>query len=203
MGQYYMPTIIDDQDRVVSLLAHDFDNGLKLMEHSWIGNDFVNAVLLLLHNTPKRLAWVGDYSNEYAGDAYEVLPFEDFMRYYNIVWDENFVTMKSEQFTDTKAPLIDGHTTGMYFINHTKRVYIDVAVYIAKNIGTGDNAGWCINPLPLLTACGNGRGGGDYNYHAKVGLESVGTWAFDLIEVGDKIPEEYESVMYEFREWDI
>lgn len=36
MGQYYRPTI-HTENGVLSFHAHDFDNGLKLMEHSWIG----------------------------------------------------------------------------------------------------------------------------------------------------------------------
>lgn len=65
MGQYYMPTLIDDNGAISILYSHDYDNGLKLMEHSYIGNDFVNAVLTQLWKHPQRLAWIGDYSNDY------------------------------------------------------------------------------------------------------------------------------------------
>ena len=41
MGQYYKPINLDDKQW---LYSHDFGDGLKLMEHSWIGNDFVGAV---------------------------------------------------------------------------------------------------------------------------------------------------------------
>ena len=34
MGQYYMPTLIDDNGTISILYSHDYDNGLKLMEHS-------------------------------------------------------------------------------------------------------------------------------------------------------------------------
>ena len=64
MGQYYIPLLINDGGAISTLLSHEFGEGLKLREHSWIGNHFVNAVLCLLDNTPQRLAWIGDYSND-------------------------------------------------------------------------------------------------------------------------------------------
>lgn len=68
MGQYYTPVFMDNQGEICTLYAHDFDNGLKLMEHSYIGNDFVNAALILLLNKPSSVAWIGDYSdNPYEG----------------------------------------------------------------------------------------------------------------------------------------
>ena len=49
-----------------------------------------------------------------------------------------------------------------------------------------------VNPLPLLTACGNGRGGGDY-HDCYPDYDKVGTWAFDIIECTDARPEGYEK----------
>ena len=40
MGQYYMPTLIAEDGTVSTLYSHQYDNGLKLMEHSYIGNRF-------------------------------------------------------------------------------------------------------------------------------------------------------------------
>ena len=37
-----------------------------------------------------------------------------------------------------------------------------------------------LHPLPLLTAVGNGRGGGDY---AGINADKIGSWAFDVLEV--------------------
>ena len=33
MGQYYIPTLIAGDDTVSTLYSHQYDNGLKLMEH--------------------------------------------------------------------------------------------------------------------------------------------------------------------------
>ena len=45
MGQYYKPVNTED---LSFLYSHAYDSGLKLMEHSWIGNDFVGAVMSLM-----------------------------------------------------------------------------------------------------------------------------------------------------------
>lgn len=87
MGQYYMPTLISTDGSVRTLYSHDYENGLKLMEHSYVGNNFVNAVLTLIWENPLRLAWIGDYSNDVYGDPYEgKLTHEDFMTYYEAAW---------------------------------------------------------------------------------------------------------------------
>ena len=44
MGQYYHPTIMGKRYGVQGwLYSHAYGEGLKLMEHSYLGNDFVNA----------------------------------------------------------------------------------------------------------------------------------------------------------------
>lgn len=49
MGQYYKPIILSDDNKVVAYMySHDYDNGLKLMEHSYIGNNFVETFASLL-----------------------------------------------------------------------------------------------------------------------------------------------------------
>lgn len=64
MGQYYKPVSLD---RKQWLYSHSYDSGLKLMEHSWMRNDFVRAVVGLLipggswHKT--RIVWGGDYAD--------------------------------------------------------------------------------------------------------------------------------------------
>ena len=71
MGQYYKPALIQDFGNKVKnwVLSHDIDrNGLKLMEHSWIGNTFVSTIEGLLvpggdwHK--KSIVWAGDYADK-------------------------------------------------------------------------------------------------------------------------------------------
>lgn len=65
MGQYYTPIILDEDGKIEYYLSsHDFNNGLKLMEHSWLGNEFVAAVeSLLAQEAPRRVVWAGDYAD--------------------------------------------------------------------------------------------------------------------------------------------
>ena len=64
MGQYYKPTIIAPDGRILSMYSHAFDSGSKLTEHSWIGNEFVNTAYSLILKSPKRVAWIGDYAKD-------------------------------------------------------------------------------------------------------------------------------------------
>jgi hypothetical protein len=48
-----------------------------------------------------------------------------------------------------------------------------------------------IHPLPLLTAEGNGNGGGDYYGENK---NMVGIWARDIISISDTVPEGFTEL---------
>lgn len=65
MGQYYVPVVLNEAGQIEHrMCSWDFDNGAKLMEHSWIGNDFVAAFeTLLLAEAPRRVVWAGDYAD--------------------------------------------------------------------------------------------------------------------------------------------
>ena len=126
MGQYYMPTLIAGDGTVSTLHSHQYDNGLKLMEHSDID--------LAEYIRQNKWTTAGSWNNG--------------------VFDPN------------------------------------------------DTWEMCINPLPLLTACGNGRGGGDY-HDCYPDYDKVGAWAFDLIEGTDVRPggyAQYELCFTEQRE---
>ena len=47
MGQYYVPVILNGTGGKVigSFSPYDYQNGMKLMEHSYIGNQLVDAVI--------------------------------------------------------------------------------------------------------------------------------------------------------------
>jgi hypothetical protein len=87
MGQYYRPTLITPDGRIICLHPNEFDSFSKLTEHSWISNDFVNAVYSLIYKSRKRVAWMGDYAYEDYDPVNEpyaqVMPFGKFRRYYN------------------------------------------------------------------------------------------------------------------------
>ena len=65
MGQYYYPIIMGKRYGVKGwLYSWDYENGLKLTEHSYMGNYFVNAVLTKINHQPMRIAWIGDYADD-------------------------------------------------------------------------------------------------------------------------------------------
>ena len=209
MGQYYVPTLINEDGSIRTLCSHAYDNGLKLMEHSYIGNNFVNAALTLIWKTPTRVAWIGDYSDEFRGDAYEQkLAHGDFMHYYAAAWSDGREDLRVQP---EPREIFTLRIKRRYLVNHTQKLYLHIGEYIAANkwqekgmwnrgkyapLSTYD---MCVNPLPLLTACGNGRGGGDYHSNYP-DYDKIGTWAFDLIECTDKRPAGYEPAQYRFTE---
>ena len=200
MGQYYMPLLIGKDKAISRFYSHHYDNGLKLMEHSWIGNRFVNAVLGQIVDKPMRVAWVGDYSDSVEkadfGDGF-VKGKRSFMYYYRKAWSEK-----------NNAPLVDGAEpfplstdhASFFLVNATKNSYIDMQHYVdANSVFYGDDtAPWCVNPLPLLTCIGNGQGGGDY--FEKLGAEDVGTWAFDEIYITETQPKNMTEATFAFQE---
>lgn len=176
------------------------------MEHSWVGNDFVNAALSLVYNNAKRIAWIGDYADdpyEHMQDNYaKVMPYDEFMVYYTAAWEsDGKKTHKISQgkFTKSDLSIFDIKTVGMYLINHDLREYVDLADYVRDCSITQNDETWCINPLPLLTACGNDRGGGDF-HSGNAGYEYVGAWAFAHIEYTSEISDGYTKKDYKFIE---
>lgn len=175
MGQYYKPVNLENKQW---LLSHDYNTGLKLMEHSWIGNNFVQLVEnLLIPNGAwykARIVWAGDYADP---------EFEDLEGYeitlYSLCEDKN-------KINPTEFKLSKQYC---YIVNHTKKQFVD------KN-KVPDKDGWKIHPLPLLTCEGNGRGGGDYRGES----ELIGSWARDSISIEKGVPEEYQEINFDLIE---
>jgi hypothetical protein len=64
MGQYYKPCLLDNSNDIIGwAYSHDYDNGLKLMEHSYVGNYFVAVIEKQLYKKAQRLVWAGDYGD--------------------------------------------------------------------------------------------------------------------------------------------
>lgn len=216
MGQYYHPTIIGKRYGVKGwLYSHAYDNGLKLMEHSYMGNNFVNAVLRKIDHQPMRIAWIGDYANE----PYPEIPEEPyqkkiergkFMKIYEAVY--------GGYGTEPTAPKIhpeplEGFDSpdrfdGWYLINHSANEYVDLGKFQKENgwieswtdrDGQKVSYWMAVHPLPLLTACGNNRGGGDYHENCP-DFDLVGIWAFDFIEFADYKPVGFTEREVHFKE---
>lgn len=164
MGQYYNIIIKQGKEKVRAFDRHiDGEYTMaKLTEHSWWLNPMVNAIAKKLLNTKTRVAWVGDYYNEDGDD----------LKLYNYAYPKNdkYEMLTNEHFS------IDG----LYLVNHSKKLVLDCWKYLIECLKLNPD-GWVLHPLPLLTALGNGRGGGDY--YSKLNIDKVGTWAWDELEL--------------------
>ena len=187
MGQCYRQALRQDGNLDIfdAQVSDELWNGVKLMEHSWIGNSFMDAISERIHNKPANVVWCGDYADE---------P-QDFT---DIEWI-NYKTIYPEESRD--IPTLDKLTekfdySHKYLVNHTHKCYVDFDLYISK---CKDKDGWTVHPLSLLTAVGNGRGGGDYGDKC-VDSYMVGAWAGNTLEITDVAPEGYELEDVRFSE---
>lgn len=179
MGQYYKAVCIDDKSYLESWSFHI---GAKLLEHSYIGNDFTNSVTRALkdggpwHN--KRLVWSGDYA-----DAASRFGINSDKNLYFLCDDEY------DEISDSKnKKLLKSYK---YFINTDKKEYINL-----DNVKE-DNYGFRIYPLALLTADGNGQGGGDY---FGTNIDYIGRWTGDHIISNNKKPKDMVEIVPDFTE---
>lgn len=196
MGQYYKPVSLD---RMEYVLTHDYDSGLKLMEHSYIGNPVLNVVESLLSNGgdwyKNRIVWAGDYADE-GKFVPEIKPMwtedgQPFMS--NEISLYRYASYEGKQI-EPKSPTV--RTPCQFLCNWDKKEYVNLAA--VKPIGA---SGWeaknYIHPLSLLTADGNGRGGGDYRNDND---EMVGAWAGDRISMEQEAPEDFTELIHHFEE---
>lgn len=158
--------------------AHEFDNGLKLMEFSYVGNNLVNAFCSTLVEEPKIVVCGGDYADP------------DRKRQKCNLYD-----LATDKTKVNPVDYIDVcNKTYQYIINEDTKQFVDV------NKAKRDKWGMRVHPLPLLIAEGNGRGGGDY-YTNRPDIDKVGIWARNLIRVSDEKPAKgYKELKVNFKE---
>ncbi|HUC95329.1 MAG TPA: hypothetical protein VMR76_00025 [Candidatus Saccharimonadia bacterium] len=193
MGQYYKPCILEDDGQTVKswMYSHDYDNGIKIMEHSYIDNDFVSAFESLIKNYPQRVVWAGDYGDKTPYEKVTDTPegIIDFGK------ESNFYDRCTE-FTQVKPKNMD-MSKFRYILNHDKKLFID------KEKCPKEKDEWAnqIHPLPLLTTDGvdeNGpRGGGDYN---GTSMNLIGSWKGDLISIEKELPLNFKELIPNFNE---
>lgn len=174
MGQYWMPLLREAKNKGykdTAFHAHYFHNGLKLTEHSWVGNGLVNEVWFQLIDRPQRVYWFGDYTEP--GDA--KLTARQVTKFKKIWYGDKFYTIPFG------SPAANEDIMLLYPIlaNHTKKEYIDIR-HLRDKIE--DIFEYTACPLPLLTATSNDKGSGDY-HEGSPGYEDVGIWAGDELEV--------------------
>jgi hypothetical protein len=177
MGQYYQPCSLEKKQHV---LSHDYDSGLKLMEHSWKKNGFVNAVASLIAAGGEwhgdRIVWAGDYADPERSAKTGKLTKRNL---YDIC-DKNKI-----------IPDVPKRTY-RYFLNLDTNEFVDI------NKAPNESDGWQIHPLPLLTCEGNGRGGGDFHREHPM----LGKWARCRVVASFTKPKEGVEIFPDFTEQD-
>jgi hypothetical protein len=189
MEQYYKIVILDDHKKnkkeIIKAWIHPttYDNGTKLMEHSYFDSTLMNAIEHLISSDGLfhkcRIIWCGDYAQEEPdlnSNLYSMV-IEDIENYDKQIYPPSVKT----QFK--------------YFVNHSKRLYVDKQKIIDNKNNNSSNE-LIIHPLPLLVSDkSNGNGAGDYSGNNEY---LFGTWARDTISVETYIPKNYKELKCNF-----
>jgi hypothetical protein len=188
MGQYYLPCSLQKKESVYS---HDFGNGLKLMEHSWIGNNFVHVVERLIAKGGAwfgtQIEWCGDYAEPEIDENGNPCQYE----YEGKMYDENLYNRFRE--TNIKPTFEPLNGRKLRFLKN-----LDTKEFVDLNRIPADGDGWRIHPLPLLTCNGNGQGGGDYLGKDPNGL--VGKWARNRVVIQRNRPRSGKEIVFDLVE---
>ncbi len=138
MGAYYKAINIKDQETLSPSLTNDF---LKLMEHGYIGNAYVNVVLNEIYEGSwknKPVSWVSDYDTG------------RYKSHYN----------KSQNIKSCAENMEWLDFSDAIIINNTKKEYIDLTEH---KLGWLGDRKLMTNPFVLLTTRSKtSLGGGDY-----------------------------------------
>ena len=193
MGQYYYGVMNASFDGKQNPIAfRNIEPGfLKLMEHSWWKNPYVNWFCKKLTEASFRVGWVGDYSDSCG------CPDGIFLAAHGCDAEDE----EHPKYTET-IRVCDNYFTlnDKYLVNHSKKQYLDCTKYYRESIKYSEwyhGAFWVVHPLPLLTCIGNGLGGGDYR---GINKEKAGFWFWDILEVCGTAPEGYEELNIAFGE---
>ena len=182
MGQYYKFMNIDKKQN-----CQRNWHGVKLMEHSYVGNNYCDDILRLLSNEWKgdRVIHVGDYAEPKDGTTTQNI-IEKIM-------NENDIKYSLYSLCDQFDEVVPSSKDEIrYVYNLDKKEYVDLyrqpmqwCHYNDYEIGAVK-----INSFALLIGCGNGLGGGDYFFGNH---QSVGNWAGDRFVASKEPLEEYNN----------
>jgi hypothetical protein len=188
MGQYYIAIILADRgtdprkEYIRTYVSpRSYGGGSKLMEHSYIGTNFMNVIESLICPLgmfyKSRLVWAGDYAKE-----------EEDCESSNLYR----LTDSDENYNKECTSKLYNLTYYRYIVNHTQKVYVD------KDKCIVNDDGYNIHPLPLLTSEGNSMGGGDYSGK---NVHLCGSWARDTVSMETSIPDDYNELVCDFTEY--
>ena len=161
MGQYYRFILLSESGAILHWIhPHDFDSGSKMMEFSWLDNEYVAATESILASKYYRIVCAGDYG----------APEDDSCKnLYHMCDDVPELRLSPESVVVSKL-------LKAYIVNHTKKQYVNKL----ENKHWDPDSDWKIHPLPLLVSETTGSGGGDFR---GTGEMDVGIWARDVISL--------------------
>lgn len=210
MGQYWIGTITNKGGTKTDVYKNYVDGEYqmaKLMEMSWWENPYVTSIAKMVYKNPGRVAWVGDYANdlnswELPGRSEKHMMDFGYPNWYKDIYSTTYDVDRKEiekpEFFNVFPGVLKNvvNLSGKYLCNHDEKEYIELDQYYESSV---NNSGYAVNPVSLLTAIGNGLGGGDYRGE---GRDDVGSWALDLISIEDEEPQGYwKSYAYFKEEW--
>lgn len=161
MGQYYV-LINPDKKEIVNSWE---DYGSKLMEWSYCEENEPCVLMNLIADRWKgdRVFAVGDYAD--LNDPRENW-YPEYRKMAEEFGNENIYRYAAENFTNIKDNIDSENHHWKRIYNHKTKQFIDLGKRPIEQVRWNDKikeAVLCkIEPLMLLLAMGNGRGGGDY-----------------------------------------
>lgn len=207
MGQYYQIALKLRNRKNWSYYDRSVDGKYtmaKLTEHSWIGNECVDGIARIIEESgPAKLAWVGDYADreDLKEHGISALHLDGYEKIIKRCWADK---TKYKTIDKCKEPY---EIYNKILINLTKKEYVVMSKYVAnmyykqknqyykdfdwekatpKERKSKEERSWeyqmVCHPLSILTALGNGKGGGDY-YENNLNGDQVGRWVFDEIQI--------------------
>ena len=154
------------------------------MEHSCDEMGVVFEIYQQIYMAKRQIIWIGDYAKDHP------LYRPEYDRIYHKAWDRQYRRPKKKE-----PPVFS--TKECFLVNHTKNEYLSFDKYAQVNTTYDEWGPQLIQPLPLLTAIGNGLGGGDYRGED---MEYVGSWAGDYISIRRAEPAHSREILPKFRE---
>lgn len=197
MGQYYKVALkIGNENTSI----YENSNCRKLTEFSWVNNRFSDFIASRLFKNKGRVAWVGDYSEIRDDDDHDAEQKNINFLYRNGILTKGRVNSLYRSAWQTertnKWQVVDFDFKGKFILNHDKRQFLDCDKYLQNS---QDKDGWILSPLAMLTAIGNGKGGGDFYSDDSEMVDNIGIWAWHELEIIDYKPT-WREVEFKFIE---
>ena len=197
MGAYYTPAALINEEELTYQTIKSMNSGVKLMEHSYFNNDFIDGALFMIEIGPwknRSFTWACDYCEDIVCADKNI---------YELSHDHNLdvsnINKSFDYYKDDEDKGNFEHFKGSYnnviILNNSKKEYLDLSEYI---FNYKFDKKWMTHPFSLLTNSEtNSMGGGDYHMEN----DFRGVWAGDKFEIVRSImdvPSTYKNVSSDF-----